>query len=53
MQWRIGASGEIHDGGPAEITEDGTYTLETWAVDKAGNESTPGARPSKSTSPRR
>ena len=39
MQWRIGAGGEIHDGGPAVIDEDGEYHLFTRALDEAGNDS--------------
>jgi hypothetical protein len=37
MQWRVGG-GEIHDGGPAIVDEDGEQVLETRAVDLAGNE---------------
>jgi Bacterial Ig-like domain len=38
MQWRVD-SGDIEDGGPAVIDTDGVYTLETRAVDAAGNAS--------------
>jgi hypothetical protein len=37
MQWRVDG-GTIHDGGPAIVDEDGTHTLETRAVDLAGND---------------
>jgi hypothetical protein len=38
MQWRVDG-GEIHDGGPAIVDADGPHTLETRAVDAAGNDS--------------
>jgi hypothetical protein len=38
MQWRIDGGATQH-GGPAVITEDGEYDLETRAVDEAGNDS--------------
>jgi hypothetical protein len=37
MQWRLNG-GTINDGGPAVIDADGQYTLETRAVDVAGND---------------
>ena len=37
MQWRVD-SGPVHDGGPAIVDQDGTHTLETRAVDLAGND---------------
>ena len=37
MQWRLNG-GTINDGGPAVIDADGEYTLETRAVDVAGND---------------
>jgi Bacterial Ig-like domain len=37
MQWRLNG-GTITDGGPAVIDADGEYTLETRAVDVAGND---------------
>jgi hypothetical protein len=37
MQWRVDG-GEIHDGGPAVVAEDGEHVLETRAVDEAGND---------------
>ncbi|HEX5618471.1 MAG TPA: Ig-like domain repeat protein [Solirubrobacteraceae bacterium] len=37
IQWRLNG-GTITDGGPAVIDADGEYTLETRAVDAAGNE---------------
>lgn len=36
MQWRVDG-GEVQDGGPAIVGEDGTHVLETRAVDEAGN----------------
>ena len=36
MQWRVDG-GPTQHGGPATITEDGEYDLETQAVDEAGN----------------
>jgi hypothetical protein len=38
MQWRVDG-GDIHDGGPALVDTDGVHTLETRAVDVAGNDS--------------
>jgi hypothetical protein len=38
MQWRVDG-GEIHDGGPAIVDQDGTHVLETRALDEAGNDS--------------
>jgi hypothetical protein len=38
MQWRLDG-GPIQHGGPAAITEDGEYDLETRAIDEAGNDS--------------
>ena len=39
MQWKIGVGGDVHDGGPAVIDEDGEYHLFTRALDEAGNDS--------------
>ncbi len=36
VQWRVDG-GMIHDGGPAVVDTDGAHTLETRAVDNAGN----------------
>jgi len=36
MQWRVDG-GEVHEGGPAIVDADGDHTLETRAVDAAGN----------------
>ena len=38
MQWRVD-SGDIQDGGPVVVDTDGVHTLETRAVDNAGNDS--------------
>jgi hypothetical protein len=38
MQWRLDG-GAVTDGGPAVVDTDGTHTLETRAVDNAGNQS--------------
>ena len=38
MRWRVD-NGDVNEGGPAVVDEDGVHTLETWAVDVAGNES--------------
>jgi hypothetical protein len=38
MQWRVD-NGDIHDGGPAVVDTDGAHTLETRAIDLAGNDS--------------
>jgi hypothetical protein len=38
MQWRLDG-GAVTDGGPAVVDTDGTHTLETRAVDQAGNQS--------------
>jgi Big-like domain-containing protein len=38
MQWRLNG-GDIQDGGPAVVDQDGEYTLETRALDVAGNDS--------------
>jgi hypothetical protein len=38
MQWRLDG-GDVHDGGPAIVDTDGTHTLETRALDLAGNPS--------------
>jgi hypothetical protein len=38
MRWRVDG-GDVQDGGPAVVDTDGLHTLETQAVDVAGNES--------------